>query len=62
MEKPAQFGVEINAGRKVGVKKPLKQRQIWAIRFFLESSRTFFHKDFMLLDKCPSEDFLNRKN
>ena len=24
-----------NAGRKVGVKKPLKQRQIWAIRFFL---------------------------
>jgi site-specific recombinase XerC len=25
-----------NAGRMVGVKKPLKQRQIWAIRFFLE--------------------------
>jgi hypothetical protein len=25
-----------NAGRKVGVKKPPKQRQIWAIRFFLE--------------------------
>ncbi|WP_336557487.1 MBL fold metallo-hydrolase [Ensifer sp. CCNWLY38] len=25
-----------NAGRKVGVKKPLKQRQIWAIRFFLD--------------------------
>lgn len=28
-----------NAGRKVGVKKPLKQRQIWAIRFFLGSER-----------------------
>ncbi|MBG6148483.1 site-specific recombinase XerC [Labrenzia sp. EL_208] len=25
-----------NAGRKVGAKKPLKQRQIWAIRFFLD--------------------------
>ena len=25
-----------NVGRKVGVKKPLKQRQIWAIRFFLD--------------------------
>lgn len=25
-----------NSGRKVGVKKPLKQRQIWAIRFFLD--------------------------
>lgn len=25
-----------NASRKVGVKKPLKQRQIWAIRFFLD--------------------------
>ena len=26
-----------NAGRKVGVEKPLKQGQIWAIRFFLDS-------------------------
>ncbi|WP_245364268.1 tyrosine-type recombinase/integrase [Sinorhizobium americanum] len=26
-----------NAGRKVGVKKPLKQRQTWAIRFFLDT-------------------------
>ncbi|MDR6757876.1 hypothetical protein J2Y48_003173 [Mycoplana sp. BE70] len=26
-----------NAGRKVGVKKPLKQRQIWEIRFFREA-------------------------
>ncbi|RCW81280.1 phage integrase family protein [Phyllobacterium bourgognense] len=26
----------MDAGRKVGVKKPLKQRQIWAIRFFLD--------------------------
>jgi hypothetical protein len=25
-----------NAGRTVGVKRPLKQRQIWAIRFFLD--------------------------
>lgn len=25
-----------NAGRTVGVKKPLKQRRIWAIRFFLD--------------------------
>lgn len=25
-----------NAGQKVGIKKPLKQRQIWAIRFFLD--------------------------
>ena len=25
-----------NVGRTVGVKKPLKQRQIWAIRFFLD--------------------------
>lgn len=25
-----------NAGPKVGVKKPLKQRQIWEIRFFLD--------------------------
>jgi hypothetical protein len=25
-----------NAGRMVGVKKPLKQREIWAIRFFLD--------------------------
>ncbi|APO68707.1 integrase family protein [Rhizobium gallicum] len=25
-----------SAGRQVGVKKPLKQRQIWAIRFFLD--------------------------
>lgn len=29
-------GPTSNAGRKVGVKKPLKQRQIWAIRFFLD--------------------------
>jgi len=25
-----------NAGRMVGIKKPLKQRQVWAIRFFLD--------------------------
>ena len=34
---PAALGRSVwNAGRKVGVKKPLKQRQIWAIRFFLD--------------------------
>ena len=34
---PAALGRLVwNAGRKVGVKKPLKQRQIWAIRFFLD--------------------------
>ncbi|WP_377299536.1 tyrosine-type recombinase/integrase [Rhizobium sp. SGZ-381] len=25
-----------NAGKQVGVKKPLKQRQVWAVRFFLD--------------------------
>ena len=25
-----------NAGKQVGVKKPLKQRQIWEVRFFLD--------------------------
>jgi integrase len=25
-----------NAGKQVGVKRPLKQRQIWAVRFFLD--------------------------
>lgn len=25
-----------NAGRQVGVKKPLKQRQIWAVRFTVQ--------------------------
>ncbi|WP_259671215.1 MULTISPECIES: hypothetical protein [unclassified Rhizobium] len=29
----------MNAGRKVGVKKPLQQRHIWAIRFFLDRER-----------------------
>jgi hypothetical protein len=34
---PAAIGKPAwNAGRMVGVKKPLKQRQIWAIRFFLD--------------------------
>jgi len=37
---PAALGQPVwNAGRKVGVKKPLKQRQIWAIRFFLDRER-----------------------
>lgn len=34
---PAALGQPAwNAGRQVGVKKPLKQRQIWTIRFFLD--------------------------
>ena len=28
-----------NAGRKVGVKRPLNPRQVWAIRFFLDQRR-----------------------
>lgn len=28
-----------NAGKKVGTKRPLKPRQIWAIRFFLDRQR-----------------------
>lgn len=28
-----------NAGKRVGAKRPLKQRQIWAIRFFLDRER-----------------------
>jgi integrase len=28
-----------NAGRKVGAKRPLKPRQVWAIRFFLDQYR-----------------------
>ncbi|CDX45418.1 hypothetical protein MPLA_770001 [Mesorhizobium sp. ORS 3359] len=28
-----------NAGKKVGTKRPLKPRQIWAIRFFLDRER-----------------------
>ena len=30
-----------NAGRKVGAKRPLKPRQIWAIRFFLDREGRF---------------------
>lgn len=34
---PAALGLPAwNAGKQVGVKKPLKQRQIWAARFFLD--------------------------
>jgi hypothetical protein len=28
-----------NAGRKVGAKRALKPRQVWAIRFFLDQHR-----------------------
>lgn len=30
-----------NAGRKVGTKRPLKPRQIWAIRFYLDREHRF---------------------
>lgn len=30
-----------NAGRKVGAKRPLKPRQIWAIRFHLDREHGF---------------------
>lgn len=34
---PAALGKPAwNAGKQVGVKKPLKQRQIWAVRFYLD--------------------------
>lgn len=33
---PAQGRPAWNAGKQVGVKKPLKQRQIWTVRFFLD--------------------------
>lgn len=35
-----------NAGQVVGVKKPLKQRQIWAIRFFIDRE-----------GRCPLNDY-----
>ena len=31
-----------NAGRKVGSKRALKQRQVWAVRFFLDDVTTVF--------------------
>ena len=30
-----------NAGRKVGAKRALKPRQVWAVRFFLDQHRRF---------------------
>ena len=30
-----------NAGKQVGTKRPLTQKQIWAIRFFLDRERRF---------------------
>ena len=32
------------AGKQVGVKKPLKQRQIWAVRFFLDREGRIRHR------------------
>jgi hypothetical protein len=37
-----------NAGRKVGAKRALKPRQVWAIRFFLDQHRR--HRDRALFD------------
>jgi hypothetical protein len=57
-----------NAGRKVGVKKPLKQRQIWAIRFFLDREGRM--RDRALFDLaidsklrgCESREIKDRKS
>lgn len=38
-----------NYGRKVGAKRPLKPRQVWAIRFFLDQHRRM--RDRALLDR-----------
>ena len=35
----ARERVSWNAGRKVGAKRALKSRQIWAVRFFLDQHR-----------------------
>jgi hypothetical protein len=37
-----------NSGRKLGAKRALKPRQVWAIRFFLEQHRRM--RDWVLFD------------
>ena len=41
-----------NAGKAVGTKRPLTQKQIWAIRFFLDREGRL--RDRALFDRCSS--------
>ena len=36
---PVDTGPAWNAGRKLGAKRPLKPKEIWAIRFMLDQAR-----------------------
>lgn len=36
---PVDSGPAWNAGRKLGAKRPLKPKEIWAIRFMLDQAR-----------------------
>lgn len=42
-----------NAGRKVGAKRPLKPRQIWAIRFHLDREHRLRDRALFDLDRPP---------
>ena len=41
-----------NAGKKVGAKRALKPRQVWAIRFFLDREGRL--RDRALFDRTPT--------
>jgi len=43
-----------NAGKKVGTKRPLKPRQIWAIRFFLDRERRLRDRALFDLASCAA--------
>jgi hypothetical protein len=43
-----------NAGKQVGVEKPLKQRQIWAVRFFLNREGGMRDRRFSILPSTAS--------
>ena len=44
-----------NAGKKVGTKRPFTQKQIWAIRFFLDRERRV--RDRALFDRQSTASF-----
>ena len=44
-----------NAGKKVGTKRPLTQKQIWAVRFFLDRERRI--RDRALFDLAIDSSF-----
>ena len=44
-----------NAGKKVGTKRPLTQKQIWAVRFFLDRERRI--RDRALFDLAIEASF-----